>query len=418
MRLDNKGDPVPEERRQTARVALAGGYGFVVLGLTDSVIGVAWPSIARTFGLPANRLSLLLFGAALGYLLTAVPSGHLLNRFGAPLTMAAASLAAGVACALYAVSPVFALLPVASLLLGAASGSVDAGLNTVVASGHSARVLNFIHGAYGVGTVIGPILVTAAIAASGSWRVTYVVLIAAEIACSASWWAVRQAIDASQPADAARRRDRAAGQREGTLSGNFPERMLVMAAVALPFVYVGAELSAGQWAASYLRDHIHLSAASAGLAVAGYWAAFAIVRLLLAAPSRPPSATALIPAGCAAGLAGALVIWLVPSQAGTVAGLIIIGAGLAPVFPALIGLTPARLGQAQARHVIGWQMAAAGAGGLGIAALSGVLLGQFGFAAFGPVLVALLIVVLASNFLMDFLATRHRADLPAGRRIS
>jgi fucose permease len=396
-------------------VALAGGYGFVVLGLTDSVIGVAWPSIARTFSLPPSRLSVLLFASGLGYLLTAIPSGRLLNRFGAPLTMAVASIAAGAACAVYAASPVFALLPAASLLLGAASGSVDAGLNTVVASGHSARVLNFIHGAYGVGTVIGPILVTTAIAASGSWRLPYLVLIAAEIACSASWWAVRQAIDDSQPEQAVIRRDSAAGRREGVLSGDFPERLLVMAAVALPFIYVGAELSAGQWAASYLRDHLHVSAASAGLAVAGYWAAYAIVRLLMAAPTRPPSARVLIPVGCAVGLAGAFVIWLVPTQVGTVLGLIIVGAGLAPVFPALIGLTPARLGQAQARHVIGWQMAAAGAGGLAIAALTGVLLGQFGFSAFGPVLVALLIVVLASNFLMDFLAAQHRAHVGSAR---
>lgn len=387
----------------------------MVLGLTDSVIGVAWPSIARTFSLPASRLSVLLFAAGLGYLLTAIPSGHLLNRFGPPLTMAAASVAAGGACAVYAASPVFALLPAASLLLGAASGSVDAGLNTVVASGHSARVLNFIHGAYGVGTVIGPILVTAAIAASGSWRVPYLVLIAAEIACSASWWAVRQAIDASQPEQPPPRREQAAGRREGILSGDFPERLLVTAAVALPFIYVGAELSAGQWAASYLRDHLHASAASAGLAVAGYWAAYAVVRLLMAAPSRPPSARVLIPAGCAVALAGAFVIWLVPTQIGTVVGLIIVGAGLAPVFPALIGLTPARLGQAQARHVIGWQMAAAGAGGLGIAALTGVLLAQFGFAAFGPVLVTLLIVVLATNLLMDYLAARHRAHTASAR---
>jgi MFS family permease len=83
------------ERRDDARVALAGAYGFVVLGLTDSVIGVAWPSIARTFGLPLSMLSVLLVAAGVGYLLTAIPSGHLLTHFGAARAMAVASLAAG-----------------------------------------------------------------------------------------------------------------------------------------------------------------------------------------------------------------------------------------------------------------------------------------------------------------------------------
>jgi fucose permease len=387
---------------------LAGAYGFVVLGLTDSVIGVAWPSIARAFGLPLSMLSVLLVAAGLGYLLTAIPSGHLLNRFGAAHTMAVASLAAGLACAAYAASPAYGVLPAASLLLGAASGSVDAGLNTVVASGQSARILNFVHGAYGVGTVIGPLLVTAAIAESGSWRVPYVVLIVAEIACSASWWMVRQAISESQPRMMTPHRGQRIGRREGSVTTDVRGRMLVSAAVAVPFIYVGAELSAGQWAASYLRDQIHAHAGTAGLAVACYWGAFAVVRLLMAVPSRLPSARVLIPAGCAVALAGASVIWSEPTATGTITGLIILGAGVAPVFPALIGLTPHRLGQPHAAHVIGWQMASAGAGGLLIAALTGILLGQFGLSKFGLILVVLLVVVMASNFLMDFLASRFR----------
>src|SRR5260370_32572443 len=91
------------------RVAVAGAYGFIVLGLADSVVGVAWPSIRQTFGMSLGLLSVLLFSSALGYMLTAIPSGHFLNRFGAPLTMMTASLAAGAACALYAGSPIFAL---------------------------------------------------------------------------------------------------------------------------------------------------------------------------------------------------------------------------------------------------------------------------------------------------------------------
>jgi MFS family permease len=114
-------------------------------------------------------------------------------------------------------------------------------------------------------------------------------------------------------------------------------------------------------------------------------------------------------------VAGAVVIWLVPTEPGTIIALVIVGAGLAPVFPALIGLTPDRFGHARARHVIGWQMAAAGAGGLAIAALTGVILGQAGLAKFGPILVALLLAVLASNFLMDFLAARRHAHSAPAR---
>lgn len=117
-----------------------------------------------------------------------------------------------------------------------------------------------------------------------------------------------------------------------------------------------------------------------------------------------------MPVGCVIALLGALLVWLIPTPGSSVAGFVIIGAGLAPVFPALIGLTPLRLGNVRARHVIGWQMAAAGAGGLGIAALTGVLLGQFGLSALGPIVVVLLVLVLACNSVMDFLAARYRAQ--------
>ena len=180
----------------------------------------------------------------------------------------------------------------------------------------------------------------------------YLVLILAEIACSASWWTVRYAISASQPDMVRPHSGQRVGRRDGPVS--------------------------------------------------------TVVRLLMAVPSRLPSARVLIPAGCAVALVGASVIWSEPTATGTIIGLIILGAGVAPVFPALIGLTPHRLRQPRAAYVIGWQMASAGAGRLVIAALTGVLLGQFGLSKFGLILVVLLVVVLASNFLMDFLASRFR----------
>ena len=48
----------------------------------------------------------------------------------------------------------------------------DGGLNTAVAPTGRQRLLNLLHGAYGVGTAIGPLVVTAAIL-TGSWRPAY-----------------------------------------------------------------------------------------------------------------------------------------------------------------------------------------------------------------------------------------------------
>ena len=233
------------------------------------------------------------------------------------------------------------------------------------------------------------------------------------IVCALGWWAVRQAIDASRPAAVPPRNGawhgREPGGRHGERAGDVPERLLAVAVVVVPFIYTGAELSAGQWAASYLREQLHAQPAYTGLAVAGYWGAYALVRLLMAVPGNQPRARVVMPAGCTVALAGALVIALAPTPVGAVTGLVVVGAGLAPVFPAMIGLTPVRLGQARAPQVIGWQLAAAGAGGLAIAALTGVLLGQIGLAAFGPILVSLIVALLAANWLTDLVAARRES---------
>ena len=57
---------------------------------------------------------------------------------------------------------------------------MDAGLNTAVALSGRTRLLNLLHGAYGVGTALGPLVVTAAIL-TGSWRPAYLTLTALDL---------------------------------------------------------------------------------------------------------------------------------------------------------------------------------------------------------------------------------------------
>src|SRR5690349_18154096 len=54
--------------------------GFISLGMPDGLLGVAWPSMRASFGLPVNALGLLLVFSTTGYLLSSVSSGWLLAR--------------------------------------------------------------------------------------------------------------------------------------------------------------------------------------------------------------------------------------------------------------------------------------------------------------------------------------------------
>ena len=86
----------------------------------------------------------------------------------------------------YAVAPGLWLVLSVSVLLGASAGMMDAGLNTAVALTGRQRLLNLLHGAYGVGTAIGPLIVTAAIL-TGSWRPAYLVQVSLDVVMAVLW---------------------------------------------------------------------------------------------------------------------------------------------------------------------------------------------------------------------------------------
>jgi fucose permease len=388
------------------QLSLAGAFGFIVLGVGNSVLGVAWPSIRESFGNRLSALSVLLVAGAAGYLATTVPSGRVLNRWGLVRTLVVASVVAAAGCGIVCAAPAFWLLAVGTFVLGIAFGAVDAGLNTVVANAGSNRALSLIHGAFGVGTVVGPILATVAIVAGGSWRIAYGVLAVAEVGCALAWHAARRAIGAADvppvhgmPAAAA-----------AVTGPPAPSGAVAALAVGIGLLYTGAELSAGQWAASYLQAVDGLSVAATGLVVAAYWGTYALVRLVFAAADAELSSPLTTLVGCCVALAGGLLIWWQHSAGTTVAGLVAVGGGLAPIFPALLRRTSVRFGSARARHLIGWQLAAAGAGGMGVAALVGIALGRFGLTWLGPLLTCLLGGLLLSNIVLDLSVGHGRAS--------
>jgi fucose permease len=373
---------------------------FVILGLPDGMLGTAWPSMRATFGAPVGDLGLILLISTIGSVLVTAVVGPLIRRLGVPTLLAVAGVLAAAGYAGFAAAPGLWLVLGVSVLLGISAGSMDAGLNTAVALTGRQRLLNLLHGAYGVGTAIGPLVVTAAIL-TGSWRPAYLVLVVLDLAMAALW--LRQ-----------RRRDRvlaAAGPAAEPVapspqpSDGWSRRRytgVVIAGMSVFFVYTGLEVGAGQWEASFCRDHLHLSAGATGLAAFGYWGALTAVRIGLAVRAVPPQA--VVRWGSGIGVLACAVIWWQPGAAATVAAFAVLGGALAGVFPALIALTPVRLGAQRAHDVISWQVGSAAAGGAGVSAIIGLLIGATSLAVLGPAITVLALILVTAELILNRLA--------------
>jgi fucose permease len=374
---------------------------FVVLGLPDGMLGTAWPSMRATFGAPVGELGLILLVTTAGSVLITAFVGPLIRRLGVPTLLAVAGALAALGYTGYAVAPGLWLVLGVSVLLGVSAGMMDGGLNTAVALTGRQRLLNLLHGAYGVGTAIGPLIVTAAILI-GSWRPAYLVQVGLDLVLAGLW--LRQ-----------RRRDRARADvvpdqpapddpHPAAAWSRRRYRGVVVVGMSVFFVYTGLEVGAGQWAASFCRGELHLSPGVTGLVVFGYWGALTAVRIGLAFLPRPIQPQAVVRWGSLISVLAAAAIWWRPDVAVAVIGFVVLGGALAGVFPALIALTPVRLGGERARNVISWQVGSAAAGGAGLSAVIGLIIGATSLAALGPAVTVLALIVVFAELTLNRLA--------------
>ena len=380
---------------------------FMVLGLPDGMLGTAWPAMRRSFGAPVGDLGLILLISTIGAVTVAAVVGRLIRRLGAAAVLAIAGSCAALAGIGYAAAPGLWLVLSVGPLSGAAAGMMDGSLNTVVALTGRPRLLNLLHGFYGVGTAIGPLLVTAAILA-GSWRPAYLVLAGLDVVAAFCWIIYRRSVPApgASMAAAADAADDTADEPDQSTRGWSRRRVVAVLTlgVVVFFVYAGLEVSAGQWETSYVRGHLGLSASAAGLASFGYWGALTAVRIGLAVPARAPSAYTVIRCGLLLSIVGCGLIWWQPGPVVVVLAFALLGASLAGVFPALIAVTPQRIGAERAQHAIAWQVGAAAAGGSGISAVIGLAIDSTSLAVLGPALVVLSLILLFANWVLAALA--------------
>jgi fucose permease len=369
---------------------LIGIVAFVSLGLPDGVLGVAWPSIRRSFTLPLSELGVLLGASTLGYLASSFSSGPVAARLGIGRLLLWSSILMVISSLGYATAPAWPVMLLGGLLAGLGAGAIDAGINAFAAAHVPARLVNWLHASYGVGAMLGPLLMTGVLTAGLSWRWGYAAigaLLAAMTLCFAATlglWDVERG-RAHTPAGATGDADACRSGRAGFAATLRRPRLWMN--VTLFFVYTGLEVTAGQWMYSLLTEGRGISPATAGLWVAVYWGSLTLGRVVFGALTLRFSSTALLRTGLIGAPLAAAVIWFDPVLLGFL-GLAPLGFSLAPIYPLLISATPQRLGPEHADHAIGFQVAAAYLGSAALPGAAGMLARAHGLEIIGPFLLA------------------------------
>ena len=142
---------------------------FVSLGLPDSLLGAAWPSMYVEFGVPLSYEGILSMVIAAGTIVSSLQSDRLTRLLGAGKITALSVAMTAVALLGFSFTRSFWVLCLWGIPYGLGAGSVDAALNNYVALHYSSRHMSWLHCMWGLGATIGPYIMGMALTRGDGW---------------------------------------------------------------------------------------------------------------------------------------------------------------------------------------------------------------------------------------------------------
>ena len=133
---------------------------FISLGLPDSLLGSAWPSIYPEFQVPVDYAGVIFMIIAAGTIISSLQSDRLTKKFGTGKVTAFSVLTTAVALWGFSMSHSYWMLIVWAIPYGLGAGSVDASLNNYVALHYKSRHMSWLHCMWGVGASVGPYIMS------------------------------------------------------------------------------------------------------------------------------------------------------------------------------------------------------------------------------------------------------------------
>ena len=398
---------------------------FISLGLPDSLLGSAWPVMHEMLEVPVSWAGLVTMIISAGTIVSSLFSDRLTRKFGAGRVTAFSVFLTAAALFGFSISNQFFMLCLWAIPSGLGAGAVDAALNNYVALYYSSRDMSWLHCFWGVGAIISPYIMSAALTGGAGWHQGYrtvsILQFALTIILVVSlplWRKVQRTRQTAERTEAEKERGYAAeNARPVTLKQALaiPGVRLVLIAF---FSYCALEQTSMLWASSYLVQFRGIDASTAARFASLFCIGITAGRFLSGFVADRLGDKRLIRLGTLVVFAGILLVALpVRADQISLAGLIVIGFGCAPIYPSIIHATPEHFGRDNSQAIIGIQMACAYVGTTFMPPLFGVLSSAAGLGLFsGYLFVFAVLMLLASERLNRLMRERKERDGAGNRR--
>lgn len=344
---------------------------FISLGLPDSILGAAWPTMQTSLQVPTGWGGILSFLITFGTILSSLFSGRLMRHLSTGTLVFGSVACTAIALFGFSCSTQYWQLCFWTIPYGLGAGAVDAVLNHFVALHCEARHMSWLHCFWGIGATAGPLIMGACLSHGMLWQSGYRVIsflqfgLTVILLFSLPLWRKHTQHNTQQTAK------KVYTIHDLLQTSGIPALLLAF------FFYSALELTTGLWGSSYMTQIRGISPDTAANWISLFYLGITIGRFVSGFLTLRFSDDAMVQIGEVVALLGILLICLPLPDIFLCVGLIGTGLGCAPIYPSLLHATPHTFGANIAQSLIGLQMAVSYLGSTCMPPLSGFLAQKF-----------------------------------------
>ncbi len=384
---------------------------FISIGLPDSLLGSAWPTMYPTMRVPISFAGIVSMIIAGGTIVSSMFSDKLIKKFGTGLVTVISVLLTAGALVGFSFSREYYQLCIFGIPLGLGAGSVDAALNNYVALHYKAKHMSWLHCFWGIGAMTGPIIMSYCLESGAIFQLGYrivaiiqFILLAILIFTLPLWKKVLNISNTAFINEQNDNKDVVKEQKSLKLTEVIKLTGAKQALIAF-FCYCSIEATTGLWGSSFVVRTYGIPAETAAKWTSFFYFGITFGRFISGFITYKLNNRKMVRLGEVFIAFGIILLLLPLNNITLLIGFIMIGIGCAPIFPSLLHETPVNFGKEYSQSIMGIQMASAYVGSTLIPPLFGAIASAIGYNIMpifiGSILVLMFIMVEILNRKVD-----------------
>lgn len=347
-------------------------------------------------------VSLIFIGNAFGFIMAAPFVDQIRHRLGRAKAIGLTQVCMAIGYLLLICAVPFPVVAIAYFFIGFGF-AVQAAISNVFCANlrNSTTLLGYMHGSYGVGGAVGPIIATSIVSTGALWSRYYLLTLGFAVfnVCFSSWAfsGYEKELELRGNNNVLSETLSAGIDHVGAWLVAFKSRVVILGAVFI-FAYQGAEVSISGWVISFLIATRNGDPTAVGYVTSGFWAGITLGRFVLSPVGSRIGEKRFVYILVVGAAVFQLLVWLVPNIIGEAVSLAIVGLLLGPVYPCAAVVFTRNLSRSEQVSGMGIISAFGSSGGAVAPFTTGILAQVAGTFVLHPIAIALFAVMLVCWF--------------------